>query len=302
LVLLDRRPETLAGFVSRHSHAVDDRRAAAEYLRLFCAYGQDEQSSLWVIAGKTGLPPFLSPCGGDEGDRSRWREEVSPKTFGMRRKREGDHFVVRACLLRGDHLENGCFIVTPAEEGIVVAATSDPEQAGPGFESSEGRIGAELENGPTTSGQFAYHPQPFRDREEWVTPPILERSIPEPRLKLPALEARLLPYLQSGVSMHGQVDLRDLSCETLDDEGGRFWGRHVQIRMDHFVYRQASWEPDLVDRRKTLGERWADWKTRFAAEWLPYWWVKKLGLVETLRQSADFWHPWQLDLPAVPDR
>jgi hypothetical protein len=45
----------------------------------------------------------------------------------------------------------------------------------------------------------------------------------------------------SPLQLAGVINLEGLTCDTLDDDVGRRWGRDVVIRMNHFTYRRTGW-------------------------------------------------------------
>lgn len=124
-------------------------------------------------------------------------------------------------------------------------------------------------------------------------------SEPKPALNLKdgriGRELRLTPSKWGGrVRLAGAVDLTGLTCDTLDDEVGRAWGRSVCIRMNHFVYRKTGWLPDWL--RVHLDERpshhiLSDWFLARRAEghW-PLNWLWRTARLE----RDDYWEPWQL--------
>jgi hypothetical protein len=93
--------------------------------------------------------------------------------------------------------------------------------------------------------------------------------------------------------LSGIADLRGLSCDTLNDEIGRRWGKDVLIRMDHFTYRRTGWvSAKLHGRRaKPSYRNVSDWiqARRADGRWpwrlFPKWWLSK---------DPHFWEPWQL--------
>jgi hypothetical protein len=97
--------------------------------------------------------------------------------------------------------------------------------------------------------------------------------------------------------LDGTADLTGLSCDTLDDDIGRSWGRNAVIRMNHFTYRRAGWLSDRTgdssrSRSKKPSYRIvSDWiRSRHADGRLPWrWFPRKL-----LSKDEDFWDPWQL--------
>jgi hypothetical protein len=96
----------------------------------------------------------------------------------------------------------------------------------------------------------------------------------------------------------GAIDLRGLTCDTLDDQGGRLWGRPPRIHMNHFVYRQATWGEKERGVRKPSDRRWLDWAQRAAADRFPLWPAKWLSLVLLwpifLHESFVQWTSWQI--------
>lgn len=91
--------------------------------------------------------------------------------------------------------------------------------------------------------------------------------------------------------MTGRIDLEDVTCDSLKDEGGRLWPRRVTMCLDHLVYRQASRDRTLDNRRK-LKRRFEDWVDAHLADWS---WPFETGVVaERLRKIDDYWQPWHV--------
>lgn len=95
--------------------------------------------------------------------------------------------------------------------------------------------------------------------------------------------------------LRGEIDLENLSCDMLDDLGGRCWGTQARIHMNHFTYSRATWEPVRAAGRRPWRERVRqDYRRklkRVAAEWLPN--LMTQGLRDRLR-VGDHWTTWQV--------
>jgi hypothetical protein len=104
--------------------------------------------------------------------------------------------------------------------------------------------------------------------------------------------------LPSDFTVEGDVDLRGLTCDTLDDQAGLLWRRPARIRMNHFVYRQATWEERDAAQHESSHRRMMEWLRTAAADriWL---WVTRLfwcwfGLTRDMYETTVRWAPWQV--------
>jgi len=224
-------------------------------------------------------------------------KDLPAEQFALRPRTEGGKFVVRGCFLHDKHLVRTTFRVMPAHRRVTV-------------DTSFGKlVSPPLRNVPQARELYTYHPtveqQPAGEQksldetnpvaeqkpdEDWVIPPVLKGGQDEKR---PAgLQKQLLPYVQPGSSIRGEVDLTDLSCDTLDDGGGRFWGKKLKFRLDRFVYRQATWVNDPPD------SGFRNWVrrhvNRLIAERAWPGLIDRFGWKETRLQGEDFWAPWQI--------
>jgi hypothetical protein len=302
ILLLDRQPDTLASFIKHYGHGLRSTDAVAEYFQLYCAYGETERASRWVIVAaklqkalenwrlKTGVA--LSPPAGGSPPGSSGVPVLRPSDFHVNCQAlpsgvVGKRYEVAACLLLDDHLIRASCEVDVTGEAVSVSNMR------------ELKAGLTVTGAPASNGQFTDHS--IEGRTGLVTPNLLSNC--EELKKLDRLEKRLRPYLRSGFSMRGKADLRNLSCGTLEDEGGRLWGRWVEIAMTRFVYAQTTWDADAEAQRRPTGERTRHWLRRFGAEciWPPslgaHWgWTRSLGWFEwgrRLRDRTDYWAMWQ---------
>ncbi len=99
-------------------------------------------------------------------------------------------------------------------------------------------------------------------------------------------EADSASSLRSDFHVDGTVDLRGLTCDTLDDGAGRLWGGSGRIRMNHFVYRQAMSAWAAPEPEKSTPKRFVNWlRKRVLA---PIWPFGRAGI------SADELEPWEV--------
>lgn len=89
------------------------------------------------------------------------------------------------------------------------------------------------------------------------------------------------------------VDLSDVSCGMLDDQGGRLWGAGLVMRMDRLVYGSATWEPPYGGSSPKPIEQLKCWFNGKLAEWLCPERLTPRKLAAKLRRG-DFWSPWQV--------
>jgi hypothetical protein len=313
--LLDRHAETLSSFVRTYGHGVRDRLTAAEYFRLLCAYGPSHRDFRWVAAGpdkrrvreawrfepltEPESAPHAAAAAGPPpaGSGPLPFDALDDDWFVMKGAdgqltRQGRHYTIRGPLLLDDRLVFATFDIIAGDRLVWHDNYRDVV------------IGPRLGRVPWSDSQFVHHPHDQPGRSDWVTPDFLPgmEEISEDRAR-EELEKKLRPNLRSGFSLRGTADLRGLSCDSLEDEGGRLWGRDVCIPMNHFVYRQATWEPEGREGRKSTVRRVQDWLRRqlvecawprsLGANWK---WAESLGWFEfarRLRDRTDYWETWQ---------
>jgi hypothetical protein len=187
-------------------------------------------------------------------------------------------FHIKARLLCNDILAEGSFSLEVEPKRIVIRASSPPEHA------------VRLAGVPIAQGRFLDHSAGFASTNDWVMPQALDTMKRVRKSDLAALQKKLRPHLRSGFSTHGEVDLENLSCMTLDDRDGRLWGSPARINMNHFVYRQAVSECDEEARRRPTDVRFGDWLSKFVAEWL---WPRGWRLPYRLRDRPIHLQPWE---------
>lgn len=302
ILLLDRQPDTLARFIKNYGHALRSTDAVAEYFHLYCGFGETERVSRWVIVApklqkalenwRLKIRRAPSPYAGGLPPGSGGAPALRPSDFNLDCKAlpsgvAGKRYEVAACFLLDDRLIRASCEVDVTGEAVSVSNMQ------------ELKAGPTVTGAPASNGQFTDHS--IEGRTGLVTPNLLGN--PEELKKLGRLEKRLRPYLRSGFSMRGKADLRNLSCGTLEDEGGRLWGRWIEIAMTRFVYAQTTWDADAEAQRRPTGERTKHWLRRLGAEciWPPslgaHWgWTRSLGWFEwgrRLRDRTDYWAMWQ---------
>lgn len=127
------------------------------------------------------------------------------------------------------------------------------------------------------------------------------------------LRERFAYHVEPNPLLQARFDLEGLTCDMLDDAGGRAWGEHWDIiQMNHFTYRRATWgsefgernvsEPATSARRRasrtltnpsksSLRLLWDRFRGALA-DWL---WPFKHGAIgEQLRERNDYLEPWQV--------
>jgi hypothetical protein len=279
---LDGFATGLDAAVRQCGHAVQGDRSAIEYLRIFGTYAHGEGGFILLTGPEAARrPPFVGP-------RSRDVEEPPASFFEVNAKLDRGGFSVEACVLQNGRLCRCKFLVTPGDRVVRVAKVR--------------QLGAscDLEGLPRFKGPFACHPeQGDADRKRsidhriWVTGLTLGKLVERPAAELGPIRRKLADAVQESLSLRGEVKLDNLACDMLDDQGGQFWGREVRFRMNHFVYRQATWEPDGGEARKPSYRRLRDWLRAAAAERLWPMRLKWFGISRYLRDSTDYWAPWQ---------
>lgn len=301
---LDGKQASFDSLVGHFEHIIGAGFQAAELVRLYCAYVQDETGSSHIIAKLNARPPFLEgvaandrPGSSDEltkgaraklpGSPERGKADsvlasLDPSEFEVKavRRRRGEFNVTGCCLHDGALVRRRFRLVTrtnPPKIKLLAERRICPVRFAPRFDRWCARHPDGGKPGPG---------------EPWVMPPALDGMALVDKKDLPALEARLAPYVMTSFALHGKVDLTDLSCNTLDDGGGRSWGKRLQIRMDRFVYRQATWNSDKAE--SGVRDRARRWLQRFVAERVPLWLIDRFGLRDSLLQPFDFWLPWQI--------
>jgi hypothetical protein len=297
ILLLDRQPDTLARFMEHYGHGLTSADAVAEYFQLYCAYGETERTSRWVIADERlvqafGSWPRIARPASTAGSASPPASTLQPRDFDV------DCNEMPSGVAAAKYEVTACLLL----DGRLVRAVCGLEVIGDKVSLSdmrELRAGPKPAVAPAAEGQFTDLSSMSR---KGPAIPALSAKAKEVK-DLQSLERRLAPYLRSGFSMDGKVDLRNLSCGTLDDEGGRLWGRWVQIAMNRFVYAQTTWDADADARRRPTEERTRDWLRRMCAEWIwppslgaQWGWTRSLGWFEwgrRLRDRTDYWVMWQ---------
>lgn len=275
---------------------VEFDQAAPEAAEPGAGAAQPEAAAAHAADDAQGEAPSAPDAAAGAGPPASVRD-LPAKEFALRPRTEGGKFIVRGCFLHDSHLVRTTFRVMPAHRRVTV-------------ETSFGKlVSPPLRNVPQARDLYTYHPtlepkpaaeqrppgeanppaEQTRD-ENWVVPPVLKGGQDERQPA--ALKKQLLPYVQPGSSIRGEVDLTDLCCETLDDGGGRFWGKSLKFHLDRFVYRQATWVDDLPQGgfRSWLRRQ----VNRFIAEHAPIWLIDWRGWRETRLQAGDFWAPWQI--------
>lgn len=290
-ICLDCDAQTLEEAARRFRPDLSDCDAAEEYFRIYCSYGRDGGACPVIASGddKERRPPSLQAI---DAPSVLTLEEIGDGFFEIAIERQPGGYALTACVLEGDHISRRSFMVAAREGGIRVTTgkATKPGPAMTGMPRFEGAIVRHPEAGGPDSATS------IRNRV-WVMPPVLEAMEDPSGEQLDIIAGRLAPSVLSSVMLHGEVGLENLSCDMLEDNGGRYWGRHLTIQMNHFVYNRATWEPDPGaggegspdpapdDLRHKL--------MRAAAEWLPTRVARRLDWTDALRLGAH-WTTWQI--------
>jgi len=283
---LDGYAAVLDEAVARIGHGICEPRHALEYLRLHCTYPQiGEEASPMILGKEEGVrPPFLAV---DPQRSRRPFAALSEKIFAAKAVKRGAGFAVTACVLEDDRLCRGTFNLNLADGALaVVKRTGIPR-------------GPALIGMPRSEGPLFRHPQLDPEQSavairdcRWVAGETVSGMRVCDPAELGQMAEIFAPHLDSAVSLHGVINLENLSCDMLHDSAGRYWGSDVQIEMNHFVYSRTTWEPDSAEMRGSLRERVRNWWRRFAAERLPCAYAEWLERRETSPQTPR-WEPWQ---------
>lgn len=142
-----------------------------------------------------------------------------------------------------------------------------------------------LENGLFVLPQMAAEDlQRKVDERDWfMKPPIEDDEGTGPDRKI--IE-RLIHHIDANPLLQACFDLDGLTCELLDDRGGRAWGGHLnRIRMNHFSYRRAEWGGEARPAKPDQSV-WAHMHEVFSA-WLG--WIGQIALVSRKPEGRKSW-------------
>lgn len=111
-----------------------------------------------------------------------------------------------------------------------------------------------------------------------------------------ARERELAAHIDWNPLLQAKINLEGLTCDMLDDDGGRAWGEHSdRIKMNHFVYRRAKWpevRPRRHGRQKLRSYRKiVRWLRSARADFLGP--APRGREAERLRDHTDHLEPWQ---------
>ena len=258
---LDGRASIFDRVVRAVGHKVDNT-TVEEFLRLYCAWCYQEHGLFRIVSLQ---PPRL----GEDATEPSWL------------------FDVRG--VDGDVRRNGSFKVI-AHKNRIEVVREDRTEAGPPEEvvaDAPRFVGGLLLLPPLPKAvQLAHLAAP-----DWLAGPTLGDMIDVPAgHSLDRLHHQLHGHVQHRTLLRGVVDLENSSCDMLDDHAGRAWGGDVQqIRMNHFVYRRATWATERALRKPTH-RRFFSWVGRAIVEGL---WPAWIPLPQRWRKRPLHWEPWQ---------
>lgn len=156
------------------------------------------------------------------GGADRFLEGVEPEQFIVEVEREGDDYKVVPTLCYG----HGLFRCR-----LKVSRTGTVDM---------------LEDRPVTpdlTGSFPDYRGKLivvNDRRRlWALPPVVESMRPVPPQRLKALSDKLSSEISGRELFGAAVNLEDLSCGTLEDNGGLAWGANIHLKLDRMTYGQA---------------------------------------------------------------
>lgn len=147
---------------------------------------------------------------------------MPPEQFAVEAARTSDHYTLAATICYGRALFRSHFKIT--DDGNVEMLNDEPVT-------------------PDLTGSFPDYRGKLvvanDQKRQWATPPILQgmETIAGPRLQ------KISDDLSSEISgrelFGASVNLEDLSCGTLEDNGGLAWGSDVRLKLDRMTYGQA---------------------------------------------------------------
>lgn len=299
ILRLDRDAQVLESAAERFGADLSEGRAL-EYLRVHGLYG--ERGSIILDRDRQRWPPFLSAV---DAPGALPLDTIGEALFEIDSDTQYPPARITACALRGGQI--GRYAFTLSIEGTRIKVLSEAAPSATPLVAGVPRFEGAIARHPEIGGEAAQHAIMTR---QWVTPETLVGMAELEPDACTELKARLAPHVLSTVSLHGTVDLENLSCDMLDDSGGRYWGRHLErIRMNHFVYNRASWEPPsdipassgrrepgnaapaLADAaaKDSLGKK----MKRGVAKWIPAGLADRLGVTGSL-QCGPHWTPWEI--------
>lgn len=265
-------------------HSVTDEAKAAEFLRLYASYAPGEGAFPLVESKELKRrAPFARPVGG------RAKLDALPaEFFAISANAEGGGYTVNAGFMENGRLCRCAFHLVGSDRAVQVRKTRQLED-GPDFEC-----------GPRYEAPYILHP-PLSDgdieaaieRKTWPLAAFLPNKVEIGEKKLAALEAVLWPQLLEFAFLRRTISFENLSCDVLDDEAGRNWGDGIRVQMNQFVYRRARWHLRTYESKSSF-RRIADWWRTIEAEWLWPSWLNLGRTRDSLRNSDDYWEPWQL--------
>jgi hypothetical protein len=289
---LDGHDGVLNAAVARFGHAVGDVPGAVEYLRLYCTYVQDAKGACPFVDGAAAdqRPPSLAVRPG----RSRKTlEDLEPRLLKVEAEEKAPGFAVEATVLHDDRLHRRKYLVTPGPDAIGITLVED-------IPSSPVLVGL-----PRFDGALLRHPKEPEGEaggppagSPWVTQPTIPSLAPLDPRELEKVRQPLTRHMFSSVSLRGVVILDNLYCDVLDDHAGSYWGRDVQMMINHFFYNRTTWEKGSYETRIAAPLRlWASFSRAVRGLILailspP---AERLGLAHRLPATEPL-RPWQVKL------
>lgn len=259
-------------------HAIGDGSAAIEYLRVRCAYAHDRESGRLVIDGSdpASIPFEIASADDHEGPSGEIQAQVPVA------EQTGTGYLISVLLLSGDSLSRARFEMTISGKSVEIEALE------------ENPVGAAIVGAPRFDGLFlraaGAEEAPPTTQSQWLAPPAIADMVDYGSAEMEAERGMLTRQLFSNISLRGEIDLENLSCDLLDDRAGCFWGTDVRIAMNHFVYYRTTWERDRNEEERRAHRRlWSAFlrQARPIAAWmLPVRLTNWFGWTDRLRRET----------------
>jgi len=280
-IRLDGRSDTFHRIIAQNGHTISSPEAAREYLLLFCAYLLGPAGPFPLLPDSKTFSPRLRMDRAEMKDRldrlgqgvlinsdeAKAREFYRAgltypdlETFAAERfhlrflSEEDGRYWFSTTLLYGEDIFEAKIGVDASKPNLVSIEMVSDEPTG-----------VIVAGMPRVLGAFSYPPHdgvsgpPMTVEEavegrQFVTAAPLDDMQPH---ELPDHGEQLLPFVQSSVSLRGDVDLEELSCASLDDYGGFSWGEDVRLKLNHFEYRRINWDMPPINQARGGWDRWA---------------------------------------------
>lgn len=256
------------------SLSLTDIAGAEEYLRLFSGSIRGDEGAFRIVDGWSDVRAEPEAFEG---------KPVTDADFRMTPGSDGAAYVFDAMVAYGNALFRVKQKVSP--KGAVEMLEDTPLAQ------------SETMSSPQFRGKLIIAKGGDSGAKTWPQTPLLpgSREIEENRLK--ALQAKLEPQITAVSLFSAEVNLEDLSCETLEDDGGAAWGEDVTLKLDRLTYRhmtRKNAELDLPQRARPLllaldrlGGAWL--KTRLEKAGLADNWRRAVGEMHTAWERRRDW-------------